>query len=630
MQWGEPKIFYMLWSVGLLGVFFWWAYRRRKQMWNQFAVSSLHAEIASSVDSQKMVWKNIFLLLVLFLSLIAAARPQWGFELEEVRREGVDILLAIDTSKSMLTEDVKPNRLERTKLAVRDLLKKLKGDRLGIIAFAGNAFMVCPLTVDYDGIVLSLEDLDTQTIPKGGTNVGAAIAQALDAYKEIPSEYKVLVLLTDGDNLEGDPLQWAKKAKDAGLKIYSVGIGTKEGELVRIQDESGKSQFLKDQNGNFVKSRLNERLLQEIALSTGGAYVRASGAQFGLDLIYDQHIAQLEKRQIDTKTRRRYFERFQIPLGLAVLFLILEPCIMTRRPRTGLKGKFLIVILSLFLFNFSTGQVFAASKPTQVQQGNSFYKAGDYNKALEKYRGALQEDPESDIINYDAGTGYYKSENYLEAIAHLEKSLLTEQLELKEKVHYNLGNSFYKLGQQVQKREPQTTISSWEKSLRHYEDALELTPNDHEAKENYEFVKKELEKFKKELEQKQKQQKQNSSQQRSEQKSEEQQGQDKQQEQGQSSAQDQKEKKEGSKAEDQKQDASEGQDQNQGDTRQEEESLDDFSAEKEPSSSDSLTGQMSQREAQKFLEQYQDNEQPQGLLNIMRRRGKESPVLKDW
>jgi len=262
--------------------------------------------------------------------VLALARPQWGFEWQEVKRQGMDIFIVVDTSKSMLTQDVRPNRLERTKLAIQDFVSHLKGDRVGLIAFAGDAFYLCPLTVDYNGFLLSLNDLSVDSVPRGGTNIERAIEEAISGYEQTPSEFKAVIVLTDGDNLEGDPLAVARRAKSMGIKIYTIGIGTKEGELIQIQSGAGQIEFLKDNNGNFVKSRLNETLLQQIALSTGGIYVKATGLQFGLDLIYEKELAGKQKREIENRMEKKYHERFQYPLAVALLLLFAETCLSNR------------------------------------------------------------------------------------------------------------------------------------------------------------------------------------------------------------------------------------------------------------------------------------------------------------
>ena len=331
MRFAQTHMIMWLWSLIGFSIFLLWAYKRRKKMLVDFAQDSLLKEIAAHFDIKKVRMKNIVLISVVFLSALALMRPQWGFQWQEVKRQGIDILVVIDTSKSMLTQDVKPNRLERTKFAVQDLLKKLKGDRIGLIAFSGDSFLICPLTVDYGGFLINLNDLDAETVPRGGTNIGNAIQEAIKDYDATSSQYKAVIVITDGDNLEGDPISAAKEAKEKGIKIYCVGIGSAEGELIQIPNSQGELVFLKDHEGNFVKSRLNEKLLQEISLITGGVYVKASGGQFGLDLIYDRELSKFQKREIEAKMEKKYFERFQIPLGLAVLLLVFETCLTTRK-----------------------------------------------------------------------------------------------------------------------------------------------------------------------------------------------------------------------------------------------------------------------------------------------------------
>lgn len=331
MRFANPYILNLLWLLPLLagGLFFF--IHRRREIMTRFVASDLLDEVASNWCAKRYRFKNILLIVIFLLSIVALARPQWGYQWQEVKRKGLDILLVVDTSKSMLTQDVKPNRLERTKLAIRDLIKNLKGDRIGLVAFAGDAFMMCPLTSDYGGFLLSLNDLDTSIIPRGGTDVGVALQEAIKGYDKTPSQYKAVVIVTDGDNLEGDPLSVAKKAKEKGIKIYCVGVGTQEGDLIRFVNDQGQQEFLKDEQGNYVKSRLNENLLQRIAYETGGAYVRSSGAQFGLDYIYQEHLSRFEKREIEDKLQKRYFERFQIPLALAFALLLIETLVGTRK-----------------------------------------------------------------------------------------------------------------------------------------------------------------------------------------------------------------------------------------------------------------------------------------------------------
>jgi len=339
MHFAQIDMLIWLWVVIGLVFFLIWANNHRTKILQSFTQEHLLKDIAFHFNPKKAQYKSILITAVALFSVLALLRPQWGFRWQEVKRQGIDILVVIDTSKSMLTQDVKPNRLERTKFAVFDLLKKLRGDRIGLIAFSGEPFLICPLTVDYGGFQISLNDLNIGTIPRGGTNIAKAIREAIKDYGEISSKHKAIIIVTDGDNLEGDPIAAAREAYEKGIKIFTVGIGSADGELIQMRNQQGELVFLKDNKGNIVKSRLNERLLKEIALVTGGVYVKASGSQFGLDLIYDQEISRFEKREIEAKMEKKYHERFQFPLGFAALLLVIETCITTRRKQLAVKSS---------------------------------------------------------------------------------------------------------------------------------------------------------------------------------------------------------------------------------------------------------------------------------------------------
>lgn len=331
MRFAGIQAAYLFWLIIALVGFFFWANARRKKALETFADKNLLAGLIASFDLRKHRLKQVMVIASLSLMVFALMRPQWGSKWQEIKRKGLDILVAVDASKSMLAEDIKPSRLERTKLALADFVKRLKGDRIGLIAFAGSAFVQCPLTVDYSGFLLSAESLDTNTIPKGGTSISAAIRQAMESYEGGLKKYKVLIIITDGEDHEGDSVKVAELAQKEGIKIFCIGIGTNEGELIPVNDESGNKVFLKDRNGAVVKSRLDEIMLQKVALATGGSYVRASAREFGLDLIYKEKLSEMEKRELESKMAKQYEERFQIPLAMAFLILAMEFLISDRR-----------------------------------------------------------------------------------------------------------------------------------------------------------------------------------------------------------------------------------------------------------------------------------------------------------
>jgi Ca-activated chloride channel family protein len=327
MRFGAPYMAVWLWIVPAMIIFYILVARTREKILRRFARDGLHSRISGSFDMRKRRIKDSMVLIAVFLMLLGLMRPQWGFQWQEVKRHGLDILIALDTSKSMLAEDVLPSRLDRAKLAIKDLVKKLRGDRIGLVAFSGTAFLQCPLTVDYDGFLLSLDDIDVSTIPVGGTSLSEAIYTAIGSYEGGKKQEKVLIIITDGEDLEGGVDKAIERAKAAGIKIFCVGIGSTEGEIIPVRDRSGKMDFLKDSEGKVVKTRLVEELLQKMALETGGIYVRATGAEFGLDLMYDEKLSKLEKQEFESRMEKRYYERFQIPLALVILLLLLEPVI---------------------------------------------------------------------------------------------------------------------------------------------------------------------------------------------------------------------------------------------------------------------------------------------------------------
>lgn len=331
MRFAAIQTAHFFWLIVVLIGFFFWVNSRRKKTLETFADKNLLATLLDSFDIRKHKLKQILLIAVFFLAVFALMRPQRGFKWQEIKRRGLDILVAVDVSKSMLAEDIKPNRLERTKLSLVDFVKHLKGDRIGLIAFSGSAFVQCPLTLDYAGFLLSTEALDTNTILQGGTSISSAIQQAIKSYEGGLKKYKVLVIITDGEDHKGDALKVAELAQKEGIKIFCIGIGTNEGELIPVTDESGNRAFLKDRSGAVVKSRLDESILQKIALATAGSYVRASAKEFGLDLIYKEKLSEMEKREFETRMAKQYEERFQIPLAIAFLLLAIEFLISDRR-----------------------------------------------------------------------------------------------------------------------------------------------------------------------------------------------------------------------------------------------------------------------------------------------------------
>ncbi len=313
-------------------VFLVFSAKRKAALLGSFADKRSLERLAASYSRKKDRLKAALIIIAVFFVIIAILRPQWGFVWEEVEHRGADVMIAVDVSRSMLTKDVLPNRLERTKLALEDLVQQLRGDRIGLIAFAGSAFVQCPLTIDYNGFLLSVRDLNTQLIPKPGTNIENAIEEAIQSFgKGSEGSERTLVIITDGESHVGDALKAAAKAKQARITIHTIGVGTTQGELIEVKDEEGNLSYVKDQQGQIVKSRLNEKALQEIAFLSKGIYIKSTPTEFGLELLYNSKIKDKKKGKMKSTIEKRRTDRFQLPLALAFLLLFIEPFISNRK-----------------------------------------------------------------------------------------------------------------------------------------------------------------------------------------------------------------------------------------------------------------------------------------------------------
>lgn len=298
--------------------------RRRKTLLARIAENGLWSTMLAGYSPRRQRMKNFLRVLALALAIIALARPQWGFNWEKVRQRGLSIIVALDTSKSMLAQDIKPNRLQQAKWGIRDLLKELHGDRIGLVAFAGDAFLQCPATVDYAAFTMMLDDIYAGIVPVGGTDLYQALDTAIDSFEsseENPSD-KVIILISDGEGHTGDPLTLVPRLKKAGIKVFTIGVGTKEGAPVLTSDG-----YVKNKEGNNIVSALNEDVLKRIAIETGGDYVRSAPGDFGLERIYEQGLAHLHRSEHEERMSKIWIERYQWFLSASLLLLVIETTI---------------------------------------------------------------------------------------------------------------------------------------------------------------------------------------------------------------------------------------------------------------------------------------------------------------
>jgi Ca-activated chloride channel family protein len=501
MSFGAGAWFWGMLLIPILLLLFFQAERRGAIRLREFVSPRLFSQLAGTVNRLARLLKFALLLAVLGFAFVALAQPRWGYTYDDTKRRGLDLILAVDTSRSMLSNDVQPNRLQRVRLATQDLINDLQGDRVGLIAFAGRAFLQAPLTIDYDAVVDSINDLDTNTIPEGGTNISEAINLAVRTYGKSAVGNRALIIFTDGEELGGDANKAAKAAADAGVRIFTIGVGTPQGSLITISGEDGGTAFVKNSKGQVVKSKLDEKRLHEVADATGGLYLHLENGSRTMQQVIERGLGKMQAGEIDARLARRPIERYEWPLAAASLALATSLLINDRKkarmpasshsPAAAEAATLAagIVVLSAISAD--------ASAP-----GLDAYRQEKFAQAYEQFQQTLKEHPQTraaDKIQFDAGAAAYKMKDYKKALESFSQALLSPDTGLQGSSHYNLGNTLYERGEAEKKDEKKLT--DWTNALQHYEQTLKVQPQNKEAKDNYEFVKKKIEELKKKQEQ---------------------------------------------------------------------------------------------------------------------------------
>ena len=462
-----------------LVLFFWWSERVKQKLLTQFVEPRLLAQLTVGISLVRRKWRYSLAILAVALLIITGARPQYGFDLEEVSQSGLDIVVAVDTSKSMLATDIAPNRLARAKLAALELMQTAKADRLGLVAFAGEAFLECPLTIDDTAFQQSVQALDVNIIPQGGTALAASIDTTLAAFKE-KGNHRALVLFTDGEDNDEGALEAAQRAAKEGLKIFTIGIGSAEGTLVTIAGADGSTDYIRDEKGQVVKTKLNEQLLQQIATTTGGFYLPLRGADT-ISTLYERGLAPLPKSESKEKTVRRYHEQFQWPLAAAILLLLAEFFLPERSLRTATKSKAAAVATALFAILLLP--VVANASPTSALRD---YKSGNFTNALDEFTKLSEVQTNDFRLVFNAGDAAYRATNFDLAQNLFQQVTLSPDLKLQQQAFYNLGNVQFQKAKQAQDLDG--LEQGFDAAAKIYERAVMLNTNDADAIFNYRFA----------------------------------------------------------------------------------------------------------------------------------------------
>ncbi|MDB6149004.1 MAG: von Willebrand factor type [Chthoniobacter sp.] len=486
MTFAQPQWFWALLLLPLLLALFIGSEARRRKLLRTLVAARLEDRLAGTISVGKRRWRFALLLLAAAGAIVSLARPQYGFTWQHSQRKGRDVLIAIDVSRSMLANDLAPSRLARARLAAQDLIAQLEGDRVGLIAFAGNAFLQAPLTADFSAIMTSLEEFDVDLIPRGGTNLAEAIRVAVDAFGKGESDNRALVVFTDGEELDADGVKVATESRDL-LRIFAVGLGSPEGSLIPVTGSAGGTEFVRDAKGEFVKSRLDEPRLQKIAEVTGGFYVRLQSGPAEMTRVVREGFQQMNEKEIDAKMARQPIEQYHWPLAVAIVAL--SGALLTgERRRSAWRAAAIRGVALVFLL---------LPLPAQAKSGAmAAYEQQDYKAAAELFAKEASRRPEVEALQFNLGSAAYKAGEYDRALEAFAKAVTSPEPQLRSKAEYNLANTLFQRGAAQKEKEPK--VREWKNAVQHYDQALKVDPKNSNAEHNRNVVRKMLEELEKE------------------------------------------------------------------------------------------------------------------------------------
>jgi Ca-activated chloride channel family protein len=456
--------------------------RRRMKALSSFVGAPLQATLAPGYSWRRYLAKGLLRSLAVAALFVALAGPRFGSQLVKVERQGIDVVIALDTSLSMLAEDVRPNRLERAKQEITDIISGLDGDRVGVVAFAGEAIALCPLTVDYAAALMLVRSVDVYTISEPGSAIAEAIETATELFDGTQAGDRAILLVTDGENQEGDPVEAARAAGEKGIRVYAIGMGSPKGELIPEHGTDGSiTGYKKDARGETVLSRLDEKALEAVASASGGKYLPATTEGLEIKVLYDE-ISGMQKKLIKGEFIERKKERFWIPLAAALACLLLDAIVSTRATRRrGERARWLHTgVATAVVVAFACTAVSAKESVDKgkVRSANKLYKKGDYKDAYGLYQQALGDtaNPSTNApgVFYNGGNALYMQNQYDRALASYQKAYSADSL-LTGKMLYNRGSALLKSGRV-------------DEAIESYLQSLQYLPDDEDARHNLEMA----------------------------------------------------------------------------------------------------------------------------------------------
>ena len=514
----------LLWLLGTIPVFAaaYYAYTKRKhRQLEEFGDPELMETLMPNASRVRPTVKFSLVMVALALLIIAAARPQFGQSERTEKRQGIEAIVALDISNSMMAEDVAPNRLDRAKQMLSKLMDNMVNDKVGLVVFAGDAFIQLPITCDYVSAKMFLNSIQPNLIKTQGTAIGAALSTSIRCFGEKSDASRAIILITDGENHEDDAVTVAKRAKEEGIQVLVVGIGKPEGSPIPMP---GTNNFIKDRQGNVVVSKLNEDMCREIAQAGGGIYVRCDNTNTATKAI-QKELDKLGTQEIETQVFTDYNEQFQSFALIALLLLVIDFFIFNRKNKAITKldifgeSRKLSMVLVLLTVSLST---FAQKEAGDVRKGNREYRAQNFTEAEVDYRRALETNKDSYEAHYNLGDALFKQDKYADAQTEFETA--AKMLDKKEdktryaKAMHNIGNCNFAQQQ-------------YDKAVQAYMESLRANPKDNDTRYNLVKAMEMLQQQQQQQQQQNQNQKQDQQQQQQQQQEQQQDQQDQQQEQ---------------------------------------------------------------------------------------------------
>ena len=491
-RFADPIYLYLLAVIPVLAVIRFLTYRNQKKRLRKFGDPKLLRELMPDVSRFRPAVKFWILQGALALLIVMLARPQFGTKINNEQRVGIETIIAMDISNSMMAEDITPSRLDRSKMMVENLVDHFTNDKIGLIVFAGDAFVQLPITSDYVSAKMFLSSIDPSMMATQGTDIARAIDMAAHSFTQEEGIGKAIIVITDGEDHEGGALEAAKAAKEAGMRVYVLGVGSTKGSPIPIP---GTGDYMKDNTGNTVMSALNEEMCRQVAQAGGGAYIHVENNSAAQDQL-DNELDKLAKKETTSTVYSEFDEQFQAVAILALLLLILEICIFDRRNplirRLSLFGskKKAAATAALLLVALTAS---AQTDRQYIREGNKQFRLGQYDKAEVSYRKAVEKNPKNPQAAYNLGNALMAQKKDSAAVQQFEQSARMEANPLRKSAAY------HNMGVICQ------THKMYDDAIEAYKNSLRLNPNDDETRYNLVLCKH----LKKKQDDKQKQNQQN-------------------------------------------------------------------------------------------------------------------------